>query len=285
MMQKEMVCNCGDKVFSLRLYKDEGTGVVTCSHGHNSFLLESRDYWDLTLERSDKPRQFKCKCNSVLFTINLQYWFDQETGDVSRVDLISKCKNCGKVVKETFLDEIDYSPTDKLIAQPLDPCENPWLKAHHYHWSCLWKQEDFEKFTKWVMEIEDIQAYLIFDGHAQALPINQDEIIELVQKTPVWDLFFGLRKTLHSVTSVSWKTMPLLHVENPRINITKDGAITILYTFDYSKDILYQARISYQPKAFLKFIETVKSWLDQNYVSERGKNTFDNIEVLKRFNS
>ena len=119
-------CNCGAQQFKVRLEPDEQVGLLTCSAGHHSLLLDSRDYWADVLQEG-RPKEIKCRCGGVLFRVNLVYDF-REDGDVRSVDVLPRCCDCGRG-RAAVSFEIDYSPTAELISKPLDPIEQPWLKA------------------------------------------------------------------------------------------------------------------------------------------------------------
>lgn len=119
-------CNCGAQQFKVRLEPDEQVGLLTCSAGHHSLLLDGRDYWADVLQEG-RPREIKCRCGGVLFRVNLAYDF-REDGDVRSVDVLPRCCDCGRG-RAAVSFEIDYSPTAELISKPLDPIEQPWLKA------------------------------------------------------------------------------------------------------------------------------------------------------------
>ena len=132
-------CICGAQQFRVRLEADEQVGLLTCSVGHHSLLLDSRDYWTDVLQE-DRPKEISCRGGGKLFGVELVYDF-RESGDVRSVDVLPKCSNCGRAHRGTSF-EIDYSPTAELLSKPLDPIEQSWLKAKQRRITAYWQPAD-----------------------------------------------------------------------------------------------------------------------------------------------
>jgi hypothetical protein len=281
-MKKDLACHCGDTIFTLRLNVLEEVGVITCLHGHHSLLLDSRDYWGEVIQNG-KPRELQCKCKSKTFTVALFYTFRTDSDDVSQVDIITKCTNCG-TERRAMSVEIDYGPTNLLIDRPLDPCEYPWLRARQVRLSALWKQKDFELFISWVMGLDSVRAYLVSTDGARSTIHDESELRNRLRNTPLWDLYFFLDKTPFPEQSVvCWKDMPVIHVWGPQVMIDKTGASATMYFIEYAKEVIQGITVVPQPSNFLDFTTTITNWLRNTYTSERGKGTFDNPVEYARF--
>jgi len=249
-MRKELACHCGDSIFSLRIYPLEEVGVVTCSHGHHSLLLDSRDYWGEVIEQG-KPRELKCKCKSNSFMVSLFYTFRSDSPDVSQVDIITRCINCG-TERRTMAVEIDYGPTDRLVNRPLDSIENPWLKTRKVKCSALWEQKDLENFVCQVMEL-NIHPYLITSNSIHP-SLDKSEVLDILRSTPVWDLYLLIGESNNPMEEVVvWKEKPVIHVWGPQVMFDKTGLSTTMYFIEYAKEVIREAKIIRQPQNFLTF--------------------------------
>ena len=72
--------------FQLRVDKNEQVGLATCTAGHDSLLLDSRDYWAEVIQ-DGRPPITKCRCKSNRFLLSLHYQFRAE-GDVASVEVV-----------------------------------------------------------------------------------------------------------------------------------------------------------------------------------------------------
>ena len=70
--------------FQVRVDKNEQVGLATCTAGHDSLLLDSRDYWAEVIQ-DGRPPIAKCRCKSKRFLLSLHYQFRAE-GDVASVE-------------------------------------------------------------------------------------------------------------------------------------------------------------------------------------------------------
>jgi len=281
-MKEDLACHCGETIFTLRLSLLEEVGVITCSNGHHSLLLDSRDYWGEVIQNR-KPRALQCKCKSKTFTVALFYTFRTDSEDVSQVDIITTCARCG-IERRAMVIEIDYAPTKLLVERPLDPCDHPWLRTRQVKLSALWEQKDLEIFIGWVMGLGGVRAYLLTTDGAYSAICAENELRKIIRNAPVWDLYLGLDSTPFPEQSFTyWKGMPVIHVWGPQVLVDKSGASTTMYFIEYAKEIIQGAAVVPQPGKFIDFTKSITNWLGNTYSSVRGKGTFDNPVEYARF--
>ncbi|MRS05211.1 hypothetical protein EG832_18655, partial [bacterium] len=279
-MKKDLACHCGDSIFTLRLNALEEVGVITCSFGHHSFLLDSRDYWGDVIE-DGKPRESQCKCKSKTYKVALSYTFRTDRPDVSQVDVIARCHNCG-YERLAMTIEIDYGPTTRLMDHPLDPCDNPWLRTRKVKCSSLWEQKDLEDFICHVMD-QNIKAYLVTSNSVHP-SLDKAELLDLLRRTPSWDLYLFVDENNHPCEEVvAWKEKPVVHVWGPQIMVDKTGSSTNMYFIEYAEEVIRGAQVIRQPEKFLTFTKVMTNWLKETYTSERGKDSFDNSALYQKF--
>ncbi len=121
--RKDAICTCGNNTFHLRLNRLESVGLAACTKCHTQFyLLDSGDHWDEIVEEEGLPRQVKCtkvhNAFGIIFVYDYRDPIEGEVPDVESVGIVTICATCG-YRKHQMTIEIDYSPTDTLVNQPL----------------------------------------------------------------------------------------------------------------------------------------------------------------------
>lgn len=281
-MKKDLTCHCGDKTFTLRLNVLEEVGVLTCSQGHHSLLLDSRDYWGEIIQNG-KPRIHQCRCKSKTFSVALYYIFRTDSGDVSQINVLTTCTNCG-AERNAMVVNIDFGPIELLMDRPLDPCEHPWLKGRQIKISALWEQKDLELFVNWVMGLDGVRAYLVTMDNAHPALCDKNELQTKLRDSPLWDLYLCLDGTPFPEQSfVRWKDMPVIHIWGPQIMVNKTGESATMYFMEYAKEVIQEDVAVTQPRKFLEFTKSITGWLRKTFISERGKWAFDNATEYARF--
>ena len=267
-------CICGAQQFRVRLEPDEQVGLLTCSAGHHSLLLDSRDYWADVLQEG-RPKEIKCRCGGVLFRVDLVYDF-REDGDVRSVYVSPTCCDCGRERAAASFD-IDYSPTAELISKPLDPIEQPWLKAKRCEITAYWQPADAERFASYLSGILEVRIYRDSNGFEECG-------IEAVEFYPElkYDLYFTNVLGLPPLRERDpQKAAPLLRLTSP-FHIACPSGIALLHYIEYADEILQGAEIMKQPPPFLSFARQAREWLHENYLSKRGSNAADNPAEYER---
>jgi hypothetical protein len=266
-------CTCGVHQFGVRLERDEQVGLLTCSAGHHSLLLDSRDYWADILQEG-RPKQIRCRCGGALFSVDLVYDF-REDGDVRSVDVLLTCCECGR--KQTGASfEIDYSPTAELISRPLDPIEQPWLKAKQCEITAYWQPGDAKRFASYLSELPGARIYRDSNGIEECG-------VDAVEFHPElrYDLYFTNMAEAPRRVRDPQKSAPLLRLTSP-FHIACPSGIALLYYIEYAEEILRGAEVMRQPQPFLSFALQAREWLQQNYSSKRGRNTADRPAEYER---
>jgi hypothetical protein len=275
-------CACGSQNFQLRLKRDEQVGLLTCAVGHHSLLLDSRDYWaDVLQER--RPAQSRCRCGGVLFRVALEYEF-RVGGDVRSVSIKPTCSECGREQRIVLID-IKYSPTELLIANPLDPIEQPWLQPKRHEITSLWKPADAERFAN---HLSITLGARVFSRSASS---EFSECgIESVQFFPELKrdlLFTNMPELAVPFGNEPQRSSPFLRLSAPfhmlySLPSGSEAPVHLLHYVQYSREVVTQGRLEKQPPSFLEFARQACEWLNQNFVTSSGKNTADNLEEYLR---
>jgi hypothetical protein len=286
--ERHLACRCGERSFELRIERDQQVGLLTCPAGHHALLLDSRDCWgDVIQDR--RPPLLRCRCRAKRFTVTLSYAF-RDDGDVRAVAVDVTCTACGKQKRAAEI-EIDYGPTGTLVTAPLDPCEDPWVKARRRTFTGFWKPADIERVIRLALPEGD-RTY--FAGWREAaLPVPVDRAVELVvsaiERERSYDLFVtNLDVAFPAELRDCWKALPLVHLSAPtRINCPVPGPTPryiagSLYYLEFAEEVFRGVEVIPQPRAFVDFTATFVDRLRASFVSTRGANTLDDAEEYAR---
>jgi hypothetical protein len=258
------------------LHPYEQVGLLTCLSGHNSLLLDSRDYWTDVLQEG-RPKEISCRCSGRAFRVELVYGF-RENGDVRTVDVLPRCINCGQLHRGAIF-EIKYGPTASLLSNPLDPIEQPWLKAKQCQITAYWQPSDAERFALYLTETLGARIYR--DSNLIECKVRTVEFYPELKH----DLYFTNTPDIVRPTERDpQKYGPILRLRGP-FHIVIPTGLAHLYYIQWAEEILRNVAITVQPQAFVKFAHETREWLSRNYVSQRGRNTADNPTEFARIKS
>src|ERR1019366_8620206 len=171
----DLRCPCGSTEFVVRANATQSVGLACCTNGHNAFLLDSRDVWFDVIQDS-KPRQLHCRCKAHVFGLSVDYAFREGTQTVGAVSVHARCTACG-AARDVFDVEIDYEPTDPLVARPLDPVDDPWLKAERVELTGLWQPRDFVRVLRFAADLPKARPLFALWG----TPVRETPVDEVVQ--------------------------------------------------------------------------------------------------------
>lgn len=273
-------CRCGLNLFKVRLHRDEQVGLITCAAGHHSLLLDSRDYWSDVLQ-DGRPRQIRCRCKRESFHVALMYDF-RDTGQVAAVDVVLTCAECKREALGASF-EINYDPTDRLLSHPLDPIQDPWLRAREVQITSYWLATDAECFAAHLTAELGARAFHRVMGECEFLPVKRDLFLPGVHH----ELYFtNLPDVAPKASREPQKAGPFVRLASPIQMVygsLASGVVLDLYRIEYAAEIIVAGEKQKQPPAFLAFAKSAIDWLKQNFISERGRNTADNPTEFARW--
>lgn len=262
----------------MRVDREEQVALLTCSKEHHSFLLDSSDHWDDVVQ-DGKPREKRCRCGSREYDVELGYEL-RDDGDVRTVALELHCASCGRQVTATTF-EIDYAPTDALLSQPLEPCEEPWLIAKRTEVTGLWVREDLQVLVRYLAESENALCYYAGFKERPSLA-TLPAINAAVAKQQVFHLYFSKREIEFPANlNDCWKRLPVIHASSPTNMIYKTGP-ALLYYVRWADQFIVDRRIVPQEPELLTLADRLLTWLRAHFSSARGKRAFDNRAEYER---
>lgn len=279
--RRELRCACGADCFAVRIDSTEQVGLLSCTTAeHHSLLLDSRDYWGTVLQNG-KPKAARCRCKGSSFRVTLDYHL-RDSGSVQLVEVVLGCTNCDKSQRAATF-EIDYEPTDALLARPLDPIEKPWLKAKQVSVTALWTPRDLARFVTHAAGRPGTFTYLERHGTA---PERQDlpQVLRCVRQvgSPYYRIYFATEpQRFPDNTRDCWKEMPVVCTGSPT-QMQYSSGLGFLYYVEYAEQVFEGAEVVAQPRAFLEYAAGLRAWLKESFISARGRDTADAPEEWQR---
>lgn len=281
----DVSCPCGDRAFQVRLDKNEQVGLVTCSAGHISLLLDSRDHWVDVLQ-DGRPPVAKCRCKSDRFALSLRYHFRAD--EVSLIDVLLRCSACARD-KHGATFEIDYAPTETLLSSPLDPCAAPWEVPRRRSYTCLWTPADVERAL--VLVGHETSRIWFVDCDAPPRLVNVDEararVVDALTRHRPYEVLFASSQVDFSGTKPRnwWTALPVIRLGSPthmHYRIEGGEVVAALHYLEYAEQVVVEGAIVAQPRELLDFAKRVVRRLGEEFVSSRGRHTLDSPTELAR---
>lgn len=278
-MKKSLNCRCGNDQFHVHLDAHQQVGLVTCAEGHHSLLLDSRDHW-LDVLQDKRPRLSKCSCGNKSFQVALVYRFLPDTETVRDVELRFTCTEC-RLSRSISRFEFDYEPTAKLLEEPLDPYDNPWLKPKRVSKTALWTVQDLEAVLTHVLA-SGLGRIHVWRGREVPVACGLEQLATYLTDPPEVGFLLCLSETpLCENGRDAWKSHPFVQISRP-LRMSYSTGIGQLYYLEYAKEVVSDGEILAQPSGFLSFAQDLDTWLSQRFLRERGRNTLDSPSEYQR---
>lgn len=278
----DVSCPCGDRAFQVRLDKNEQVGLVTCSAGHISLLLDSRDHW-IDVLQDGRPPVAKCRCKSDRFALSLRYHFRAD--EVSLIDVLLRCSACARD-KHGATFEIDYAPTETLLSSPLDPCAAPWEVPRRRSYTCLWTPADVERALVLVGHETSRIWFVECDAPPRLVDVDEARarvVDALTRHRPYEVLFANSDVDLAGPKPRAWwKSFPVIQLGSPTHMHYSIDVSALLHYLEYAEQVVVEGAIVAQPRELLDFAKRVVRRLGEEFVSSRGRHTLDSPTELAR---
>ncbi len=295
---KDISTQSGESDFQVRFLKHEGVGLLTTKNNLNYLVLDSLEYWYDLIQDAYPPRK-KCSCKNDWFKIAYHYTIRNNSNDIKRVDIYTTCTNCNKTAKALSLD-IDYSPTVKLLSEPISFCETPKLRYRYKELTGFWRQDDLKKVFDFMFNILNCKGYGLYHKPPEFKrafkEFNYNDILKFICKSEFLEFYFSFQKmdVMDFVnTEIQDKEGVVLKLDNWRKNeVIRLSSITILnsdnlnnknelFYLTYCTQYIEKGHIINKSLAFEEATNRLELWLKENFIQTRGKNCFDSIDKFK----
>lgn len=158
-MKKQIKTNNGEENFIVRLNTREGVGLLSTEHEEHYLILDSNEYW-FDVIQSEYPKKVKCSCKNEFFTVTFDYQMrENEPQEVKNINIELVCCACKKAKKPIHFAQIDYTPSENLIHQPILFCKNPKIKLKYKTLSYNWTDEQVLDYLDFLVSELGLKIY------------------------------------------------------------------------------------------------------------------------------
>ncbi|NML21376.1 hypothetical protein HHL16_10855 [Pseudoflavitalea sp. G-6-1-2] len=291
LLSKDIITKDGEKKFQIRIMKDEAVGLFTAADNKNYLILDSADYWFDLIQTRKTPGLTKCKCKNEWFFVRFDYIPRKDTPDIKQVNVAISCTQC-QLEKKAMSVDIDYSPTDQLIDEPLIFCEQPFLKYNLTSISSYWAHNDLKRFISFMAEELHFNMYCWFWRNADKKryfeQVSQEKATEIITANHRYlDFYFSRsapdfkidqHKDGPYVKSDQWQTQEVIRLSGPNSIMYDDGKTALLFYTSYSTQFIDEGKVTDKSAEFTHDTTRIHQWFKQHFVEARGKDCFDNAE-------
>jgi len=283
----------GANEFQVRLLPDEGVGLLTTKDDENYLILDSLDYW-YDLIQDQYPKKKKCTCKNTYFFVWFNYIPRPGTNDIREVKITTTCTACSKTTKPISID-IDYSPTDQLIENPITYCETPDIKYQFTQLTSYWSGDNLKDFLSFIFFDLKLNVYCWFWEHPANVrkfeKVSFEKAVKIITVNHQFlNFYFTANELDHSklvkltnekgvyLNNGIWRKDEIIQLSAPLV-ITGHG---LLYYTHFCNQYLDRGTVTDKSARFLEITDRLKSWMERHFVTKRGKNCFDGVEAYEK---
>ncbi len=284
----------GANEFQVRLLKDDGVGLLTTKNEENYLILDSVDYW-YDLIQNEYPKKKKCSCKNEWFYVAFNYKPRQGTDDIREIRIITTCTECNKVSKPISID-IDYSPTDELIENPITYCEKPNIKYKFKELTSYWSGDNLSDFLKFIFFDLKLNVYCWFSQHPENKrrfeKVSFDKAIQIITVNHRYLNFYFSANELDTTGYIKltddngvylkegiWRKDEIIQLTAPFVMM----GYGLLYYINFCNQYLDKGNVKDKPEQFEKITSQIQVWLKTKFITKRGTNCFDGQEAYDKF--
>lgn len=280
----------GTNEFQIRLLKNNGVGLLTTENEENYLILDSIDYW-YDLIQNEYPKKKRCSCKNEWFYVGFNYIPRHEADDIKEIKIITTCTVCNKVSTPISID-IDYSPTEELIANPITFCEKPNIKYKFTELTSFWTKNNLDSFLHFT--INELQLYAYFWYFKMPEKIRVFELLTIdkalkkngnflnlfltKKKLEISEIIKGENEDGLLVESDIWRKEEIIKLSS--VNMYEIGP---LYYINFCNQYIDKGNVLDKSEEFETITKLLKNWLKENFITNRGTKCFDGQELYEKF--
>ncbi|MFT3822546.1 MAG: hypothetical protein QM731_01450 [Chitinophagaceae bacterium] len=290
---KNIITENGENEFQVRFIKQEGVGLLTTRNEINYLVLDSLEYW-YDLIQNGYPKKKKCSCKNEWFYVRFDYVQRAGTDDIREVNVFTTCTSCGKLSKALSVD-IDYSPTEELVAEPIHFCEKPDIRYKYSQLTSYWSGNDLKEVLHFIFNDLKLHAYCWFFKHPEDNrffeKVTFEKAMQIVTVNHRYlNFYFSLveldiaKYSEHTdkrgvyLTDAIWRKEEIIQLSSP----TVIAGYGLLYYIHFCNQFLDKGNIRDKSEAFDEITKQVKNWLRLKFVTKRGANCYDGYEAYEK---
>ncbi len=297
-MKQEVIKNIstenGANEFQVRLLKDDGVGLLTTKNEENYLILDSLDYW-YDLIQNEYPKKKKCSCKNEWFNVAFNYIPRQGTDDIREIRIITTCTECNKISKPVSID-IDYSPTEELIINPITFCEKPNIKYKFQELTSYWSGDNLKDFLNFIFHDLNLKVYCWYSQH----PENKRRFEKVTFEKAMQIITVNHRYLNFYFSDIELDTTKYIKLNDENGVYLKEGiwrrdeiiqltapfvimGYGLLYYINFCNQFLDKGKVKDKSQKFETITIELKKWLIEKFIIKRGKNCFDGQEAYDKF--
>ncbi|MCD7932530.1 MAG: hypothetical protein LUH15_14915 [Tannerellaceae bacterium] len=279
-----------EETFMIRAMKDEGVALLTTRNNESYLLLDSiNDWYDLI--QDFYPWQERCSCKNEWFNVQAHYMHLNNPDKIKEIRIQTTCTECGEKSELMSMD-IRYTPTGKLISDPLTPCEKPHVKQKYTQYTSYWSVSNLEQLLNFVhSELQlYIYAWYFEDGIRHFGELTLQDAIQRQGKflhfyfstTPLFlaDISDGYDHKGIYIQRKLWRKREIID-----ISIVNMGEyLGPLYNTEFSTHYVDKSgEIINKSKRFADATSKLSDWFKANFINKRSEDAFDSPEGYERY--
>ncbi len=279
----------GKREFQLRFFVDEGVGLLTARDGECYLIRDSVDRWyDMT--QKIYPKKRICSCKNDFFELTCRN--ENQIVEPNKFDLIAMCTSCKKERKITSIC-IKESCNDELLTL----CKQPRIKYKVWQLTSYWSPKDLENFLKFMASCLKMNAYCWYYNQVENkryfervdifkarhiitnhTPLNfyfSDEELDTANFIRIG----GCEENSSMSDQEPWRKTEVISLSAP-IYMYRIG---VVYFIEYCHRYISKGILETKSSRFERKTVLLRSWLKDNFISNRGSNCYDGKDASSRF--
>jgi len=290
---KNISTESGENEFQVRLLKNDGVGLLTTKSEENYLILDSIDFW-YDLIQSEYPKKKKCSCKNEWFNIAFNYIPREGTDDFREIQIITTCVLCNKVSKPISI-EIDYSPTEGLIENPITFCPKPHIKYKFKELTSYWSGDNLKEFLQYIFHDLNLNVYCWFSQHPENKrrfeKVSFEKALQIITVNHRYLNFYFSEKELETSNYIEfiddngvylkegiWRRDEIIQLTAPYVIM----GYGLLYYINFCNQYLDKGNVKDKSSQFETVTIQLKDWLKEKFVTKRGANCFDGQEAYEK---
>lgn len=296
-MKQEVIKNIstenGANEFQVRLLKNDGVGLLTTKNEENYLILDSIDFW-YDLIQHEYPKKKKCSCKSEWFNVAFNYIPRAGTDDFREVRIVTTCVLCNKISKPISID-IDYSPTEELIGNPIAFCPKPKIKYKFQELTSYWSGDNLKDLLQFIFHGLNLNVYCWFSQHPENKrrfeKVSFEKAIQIIRVNHKYLNFYFSEKELETSKYIKfiddngiylkegiWRRDEIIQLTAPYVIM----GYGLLYYINFCNQYLDKGNVKDKSSQFETITTQLKNWLKEKFVTKRGVNCFDGQEAYEK---
>lgn len=279
----------GKREFQLRFFVEEGVGLLTARDGECYLIRDSVERWyDLT--QKTYPKKRICNCKNDFFELTCRN--ENQIVEPNKFDLIAICTSCQKERKITSI-YLKNSFNDELLTL----CKQPRIKYKVWQLTSYWSPMDLKNFLKFMASGLKMNTYCWYYNHVEKKRyferVDIFQARHIITNHTLLNFYFsdqeldtanfirigGCEENSSMPDQEPWRKTEVISLSAP-IYMYRIG---VVYFIEYCHRYISKGILETKSSRFERKTVLLRSWLKDNFISNRGSNCYDGKEVSSRF--